>query len=398
MNQKITSAAEALRSEVSGLVQEMVKIPSVCGNEGPIIESLELTMKSVGYDEVRIDGFGNLIGRIGSGPKLIAIDGHSDTVDVGNPATWEVDPFGGVLRDGVIYGRGASDQKGGLASAIYAGKILKEIGLPDDLTLLVVASVYEEDVEGLCWDYILNKEGIRPEAVVLTEPTDLRLCLGQRGRLEIKVKTSGRSCHGSAPDRGDNAIYRMAPIIREIEALHQRLESDSVLGKGSVTISDIRSTAPSLCAVSDSCTIHLDRRLTEGETLESALQEVKSLPSVEAAGAELTVPRYETKTHTGLLYPSDAYFPAWLMEEDHPLVRTSAEAYKEQFGEKAAVGVWQFSTNGVVTMGAHGIPSIGFGPGEEKHAHTPQDQVRVDDLVKAMEFYAAFVNSWARGV
>jgi putative selenium metabolism hydrolase len=398
MKEQINRAAEALRGDITELVQEMVKIPSVCGNEGPIIEYLETKMKSLGYDEVRVDGFGNLFGRIGSGPKVLAIDGHADTVDVGNPDIWEVDPFGGVLRDGVIYGRGASDQKGGLASAIYAGKILKEIGLPEDLTLLVVASVYEEDVEGLCWDYIINKEGIRPEAVVLTEPTDLRLCLGQRGRLEIKVKTVGQSCHGSAPDRGENAIYKMAPIIREIDGLHKRLESTSVLGKGTVTVSDIRSTAPSLCAVADSCTIHLDRRLTEGETLESALEEVKSLPSVEAARAELSVPRYETKTHTGLVYPSDAYFPAWLMEEDHPLVRSAAEAYKEQFSEEAGVGVWQFSTNGVVTMGAHDIPSIGFGPGEEKHAHTPQDQVRVDDLVKAMEFYAAFVSSWARAV
>ena len=270
-------------------------------------------MDDIGYDEIRVDGFGNLIGRLGNGKRVVAIDGHCDTVDVGNRSLWDVEPFKGDLRDGIVYGRGASDQKGGLAAAMYAGKILKEIGVPDDLTLLVVASAYEEDVEGLCWKYIIKEEGIRPEAVLLTEPSNLRICTGQRGRMEMKVNAQGLSCHGAAPDRGDNAIYKMAPVIKEIEALHRRLESDSVLGKGSVTISDIRSTAPSLCAVADSCSIHLDRRLTEGETREAALAEVRSLPAVVSSNSEVVVPGYETKTYTGLHYPSEAYFPPWIM-------------------------------------------------------------------------------------
>jgi putative selenium metabolism hydrolase len=348
-------------------------------------------MKDFGYDEVRVDGFGNLIGRIGSGKKLIALDGHADTVDVGNPENWEVDPFEGALRDGVIYGRGATDQKGGLASAIFAGKILEDLGVPEDVSVIVVASVYEEDLEGLCWRYIIEEEGIVPDAILLTEPTNLRICTGQRGRMEIQVKTQGLSCHGSAPDRGVNAVYKMAPIIKDVEGLHRRLESDSILGKGSVTISDVRSTAPSLCAVADSCTIHLDRRLTEGETLETAVQEVRDLPSIRESSAEVSVPKYEPKTHTGLIYPSDAYFPAWLMERSHPLVRTAEEAFEAQFGKKAEVGVWQFSTNGVSTKGIHDIPSIGFGPAPEEYAHTPKDQVKVDDLVQATAFYVAFV-------
>ena len=334
---------------------------------------------------------GNLLGRIGSGSRLIAIDGHCDTVGVGNPDTWEVDPFDGDYRDGVIYGRGAVDQKGGLTSAIFAGKILKEIGLPEDLSLLVVASVYEEDVEGVCWQHLVMDEKLAPDVILLTEPTNLEIKIGQRGRMEMRVKVGGRSCHGSAPERGDNAIYKIAPIIREIEELHGRLESKSVLGKGSITVTDVRSTAPSLCAVADSATIHLDRRLSEGETLESAVREVRDLPSVKASGAEVTIPRYNIKTHTGYERLVEAYYPTWLMERDDHSVSVAVETYEKQIGEGAELSVWQFSTNGVATKGMYGMPTIGLGPGKEEYAHTPNDQVRVDDLVKAAEFYAAFV-------
>jgi putative selenium metabolism hydrolase len=209
--------------------------------------------------------------------------------------------------------------------------------------------------------------------------------------MEIGVRVSGISCHGSAPDRGSNAIYRIAPIILEVEALHHRLRSDSALGKGSITATDIRSTAPSLCAVADSATLHLDRRLTEGETRESALAEVRDLPAVKAAAADVFVPEYRGIAYTGLPLTAESYFPPWLMHRDHPLVKTAVHTYGCQFGEEARLGLWQFSTNGVITCGECGIPTIGFGPGEETHAHTTDDQVRVDDLVKSMEFYAAFV-------
>jgi putative selenium metabolism hydrolase len=391
MIEKINEFAESLRDEAVELLRETIAIPSLDGEEGPVIERLEQAMKDIGYDEIRVDPMGNLMGRMGSGDSLIAIDGHCDTVDVGNPDTWDVDPFKGDYRDGVIYGRGAVDQKGGLVAALYAGKILKAIGLPDDISLLLVASVYEEDVEGLNWQYIIKEDGIHPEAVVLTEPTNLKICRGQRGRVEMKVKTEGVSCHGSAPDRGENAIYKASPIIQEIAQLHERLESDSVLGKGTITVTDVRSTAPSLCAVADSCTIHLDRRLTEGETRESVLKEVQQLPSVQASKAQVVIHEYEIETYTGMPMKTDSYCPAWLMETSDPLVQTAVETYEEQFGEKATVGVWQFSTNGIATKGLHGIPTIGFGPGAEEHAHTPMDQVKADDLVKAMAFYAALI-------
>jgi putative selenium metabolism hydrolase len=352
-------------------------------------------MEKLAYQKVRVDGLGNLSGIIGSGSRIIALDGHCDTVDVGSLDNWDCDPFKGKYEDGVIYGRGASDQKGGLASALYAGKIVKEIGLPADTSLLVVASVLEEDFEGLCWKYILEESDIKPEAVLLTEPSSLGIRFGQRGRMEIKVNTRGVSCHGSAPERGENAIYKIAPVILDIKELNKGLHSQSILGKGSVTITDVRSAAPSLCAVPDSAALHLDRRLSEGETLESSLNEVLNLQSVKAANARVTVPEYQVRAYTGSVFPVNAYYPMWLMEKDHPLVECAKDAYRRQFAGEPDTGVWKFSTNGVVTKGMFDIPTIGFGPGDEKYAHTPFDQVRELDLVKAMEFYAAFVLNWA---
>jgi putative selenium metabolism hydrolase len=377
------------------LLRDIVAIPSFGGQEGKVIERLRNAMLDCDFDEVRVDEMGNLIGRIGSGERLIAIDGHCDTVGVGDPDSWEIDPFSGDYRDGIVFGRGAADQKGGLISALIAGKILKQLGVPDGFSLLVVASVNEEDFEGVCWQHLVMKEKLAPEVVLLTEPSDLEIKVGQRGRMEIKIRTRGVSCHGSAPERGDNAIYKLAPIIREVEELHDRLESASILGKGSISVTDVRSTAPSLCAVADTATLHLDRRLSEGETLESAVREVRDLPSVKDTRAEVTIPRYEIATHTGFEQLVEAYYPTWVMDRNDPVVRSAVQAHLSQFEKDAAVGVWQFSTNGVATKGMFGIPTIGFGPGKEEHAHTRDDQVCVDDLVKAAEFYSAFVLNYA---
>ncbi len=361
------------------------------GKEEAVVQRIKTEMEKIGYDKVWIDPLGNLLGIMGTGDRLIALDGHCDTVDVGNPDIWEWHPFEGKYENNTIYGRGASDQKGGLASAIYAGRILKEIGLPAHISLLVTASVLEEDFEGLCWQYILKESSIKPEAVVLTEPSSLTIATGQRGRLEMKVKTRGISCHGSAPERGENAIYKIAPIIREIEQLNGQLKSQSILGKGTIAATDVRSSAPSLCAVADSATLHLDRRLTEGETMESCVKQIENLPSVAAVNAAVTVPGYDIKSYTGLVYPAKAYYPMWLMERTHPLVQCAERAYQNQFSKKPQVGVWAFSTNGVATKGLYDIPTIGFGPGKEEFAHTPFDQIDENDLIRAMEFYAAFV-------
>ena len=384
-----TSAGSSASSAISS------RYRSLSAQEGEVIRRVEAEMQACGYDEVRIDAMGNILGRIGSGPRVLALDAHVDTVDVGNPANWAVDPFQGAERDGVVYGRGACDMKGALASIVYGGRIIKELGLEGDVTLWVVGSVQEEDCDGLCWQYILREDGLKPEAVVIAEPTNLGIYRGHRGRMEIEVRTQGVSCHGSAPERGINAVYRMAPIVADIERLNERLGGEPFLGKGTVTIAEIRSTSPSLCAVADSATIHLDRRLAATDTLESAVREIEGLPGVQAAGATVTVLDYAVPSWRGLTYPTRKYYPTWLLPEDHPLLEAGTATFARLFGDEPAVGRWVFSTNGVAVMGMHGIPCIGFGPGDEVFAHMATEQIPVEHLVKAAAWYAAFPGAYA---
>jgi len=268
MFNKILEEAEKNEREVAGFLRDLIATRSMSSQEGAVIQRIKQEMEKCKFDEITIDPMGNILGRIGNGKHVIAMDAHVDTVDVGNPDNWNIDPFRGDEKDGIIYGRGACDMKGPLASIVYGGKIIKDLHLEGDYTLYVVGSVQEEDCDGLCWQYIINEDKLRPEVVVITEATNLAVYRGHRGRMEIEVRTKGVSCHGSAPERGVNAVYKMAPIIQDIEELNTRLGGEPFLGKGTVTISDIRATSPSLCAVADSSTIHLDHRLAATDTLE----------------------------------------------------------------------------------------------------------------------------------
>lgn len=398
MTETVEQAAARLGPQILAFLRDMIAIPSESAGERGVVERIADEMRRLDFDEVHIDGFGNVLGRVGHGPKVVAIDGHVDTVGVGDRGTWTRDPYAGVVEDGVVYGRGASDQEAGVAAAVYGAHLAKTMGLLDGLTLWITGTVMEEDCDGLCWQYLLREKVLAPDVVVLTEPTKLAVYRGHRGRMEIEVRTQGRSAHGSAPERGVNAVYKMGPILAAIEALDAGLaaKADPFLGKGSVTVSEIRSTSPSLCAVADSCTIHLDRRLTHGETRASAVAEIEALPAVRAAGATVRVLEYARATHTGLVYPTEKYYPTWVLPEDHPAVRAGAAAAEAALGRPARVDKWVFSTNGVATCGMFGVPTIGFGPADEVHAHTPDDQCPVDHLQKAAAFYARFPTTWLR--
>lgn len=386
---------DALRSEVKkvddasvGFFRDLVRTQSFSGREEKVIRRIEREMRDLGYDEVKVDGFGNVLGRVGHGPHVIAFDAHVDTVDVGDPKLWKVDPFAAELVDGVVYGRGASDQKGGMAAAVYAGHLVKKLGLGDDFTVWVVGSVLEEDCDGLCWQYILQKKVIEPHAVVITEPTNLEVYRGHRGRMEIEVTTRGVSCHGSAPERGVNAIYKMAPVLQGVEALNERLTGEAFLGKGTVTVSQIRSTSPSLCAVADSSTINLDRRLAAHDDEASAVAQIRELAGTEA---EIEVLRFDTPSWTKAVLPTKKYYPTWLTPEDHPLCRVALETQAELTGKPAKAGKWVFSTNGIATAGMHHIPTIGFGPADERFAHAPTDQCPAWHIPAAVAFYTRLV-------
>jgi putative selenium metabolism hydrolase len=392
----IADAAEKYTPAMVKFLREMIAIPSESAGEREVIQRIAEEMRACGFDEVKIDGMGSILGRVGKGGRVIAIDGHVDTVGVGDPSTWKVDPYQGAVENGVIYGRGASDQEAGIAAAVYGARIAKELGLLEGTELWVTGTVMEEDCDGLCWQYILNEGVLKPEVVVITEATNLTVHRGHRGRMEMEVRTQGRSCHGSAPERGVNAVYKMAGIIADIEKLNEALTAtaDPFLGKGTVTIAEIRSTSPSLCAVADSCTIHLDRRLTKGETKDSAVAEILALPSVKAAGATVKILDYERAAYTGLVYPTQKYYPTWVYEEEHPCVRAAVTAGEAALGKKPHVGKWVFSTNGIATGGMNGIPTVGFGPANEIYAHTPDDQCPVADITAAARFYANFPMSY----
>ncbi|HXE71685.1 MAG TPA: YgeY family selenium metabolism-linked hydrolase [Candidatus Nitrosotenuis sp.] len=396
----IATLAQKYTPAMVAFLRDMIAIPSESAQERAVVERVRAEMERVGFDEIRIDGMGNILGRVGSGRAVIAMDAHLDTVGLGDPATWTRDPYAGEYRDGIVYGRGASDMKGGMAAMVYGARILKELDLLGDCQVWITGTVMEEDCDGLCWQYILQEGVLRPEVVVITEPTNLGVYRGHRGRMEMEVRVPGRSAHGAAPERGVNAIYAMAPIIADIERLNERLAegADPFLGKGSVTISEIRSTSPSLCAVADSCTIHLDRRLTRGETEEVATEQIRSLPSVQKAGATVTVLEYARPSYTGLVYPTRKYYPTWLLEEDHPVVQAAVRAATQALGERPAVGKWGFSTNGVATAGRFGIPTVGFGPAHEIYAHSPDEQCPAWHLTRAAAFYAAFPGYYLEAV
>ena len=389
MKNNILELAEKYENDVANFLVDIVKIPSLSGQEKDVVERISAEMKKVGFDEVWVDGLGSVVGRIGDGPFKLAFDAHIDTVDVGNRANWDFDPYDAHIKDGKVWGRGGADQKGGMASMVYAGKIIKELGLAKNCTIYMVGSVMEEDCDGLCWDYLIKEENLKPDLCVITEPTSLNIYRGHRGRMEIKVHTKGVSCHGSAPERGENAIYKMANTVLGIEKLNERITSDDFLGKGTVTVSEITSVSPSLCAVADGASIHLDRRLTWGETEDSAVKEVKEVASIDK-DATVEVPVYEGKGYTGKVYPMKKYYPTWKLPEENEFVQTAITSYKNVFNKDPKVDKWTFSTNGVAIMGINGVPCFGFGPGHEEQAHTPNEWTPVDHLVKATAFYAQF--------
>ncbi len=384
----VLEKAYQYKAEMSQFLRDMIAIPSESCDEERVVLRIKQEMEKVGFDKVEIDPMGNVLGYIGHGPHLIAMDAHIDTVGVGNRANWTFDPYEGMEDHEIIGGRGASDQEGGMASMVYAGKIIKDLGLEDKYTLLVTGTVQEEDCDGLCWQYIIEQSKIRPEFVVSTEPTDCQIYRGQRGRMEIRVEVQGVSCHGSAPERGDNAIFKMGPILGELQALSHNLGNDDFLGKGTLTVSEIFFTSPSRCAVADSCAVSIDRRLTWGESWQGALDEIRALPAVQAAGAEVSMYQYDRPAYTGLVYPTECYFPTWKVEEDHITVKTLSKAYRELFRKEPVVDKWTFSTNGVSIMGRHGIPVIGFGPGKEPEAHAPNEKTWKEHLVKCAAMYA----------
>ena len=435
----IKKAAEGYKPAMVKFLRDMIAIPSESCEEKGVVHRIAEEMKALGYDKVEFDKLGNVIGWMGEGDKIIALDSHVDTVGIGNRDNWEADPYQGYETDDIIYGRGGSDQEGGMASATYGARIMKDLGLiPAGYKIMVVGSVQEEDCDGMCWQSIVNEYFNGPEDarskiefVISTEPTDGGIYRGHRGRMEIRVDVHGTSCHGSAPDRGDNAIYKMADIIADVRALNnngcdestdikglvkmldpkynpEHYEDARFLGRGTCTVSQIFYTSPSRCAVADSCAISIDRRMTAGETWESCLDEIRNLPAAKKYGDDVKVSMYmyDRPSWTGEVYETEAYFPTWINKETAPHVKALVDAHKAMFGDerigcepsmdkrtgRPLCDKWTFSTNCVSIQGRYGIPCVGFGPGAESQAHAPNEVTYKDDLVTAAAMYVAALN------
>jgi putative selenium metabolism hydrolase len=383
----VRDLADDLRPAMVRFLGDLIRIRSYTGQEQAAVERTLVELKAVGCDDVWMDSGGNALGRIGSGSKRILYDAHLDTNDVSDEREWPHPPLEPVIENGSLFGLGASDCKAGVAAIVYGAAILKKLGLLADVSLIVMGATLEEDAEGFALRSLVEKDGLRPDAVLLAEATDLSLRRGHRGRCEIRVRTTGRAAHASVPEQGENAILRMVPVLQALDAMQPHLPSHAVFGRGTQVVSLIGGPhTPN--SVPDWCEIALDRRLVPGESAETILEEIRSI--VEPLGASAEIPFQPVKSHTGLSLDGPAFYPGWLIREDEPIIQKAQAACTALWGAPAKVDVWKFSTDGTYSAGVAGIPTLGFGPQEERYVHTPFDQVNLNKLHSAAMFYALF--------
>lgn len=391
--QEIHAQVEARREEIIRFLREIVAIPSMDSQIREVGERIGEEMRKLGFDEVRFDKMGNILGRIGQGPKVIVYDSHIDTVGIGDASEWEWDPFVGKVENGLLYARGACDEKGSTPGMVYGLAIARDLGLLEGYTMYYFGNM-EEWCDGLAPNSFVEVDPkVRPDFVVIGEPTKMRVYRGHKGRIELKITAYGRSAHAASHYLGDNAIYKMLPVISHIRDLDQRMQfgmgHHPVLGHASIVITFAEARTPSLNAVPDQFTIYIDRRITLNETREEIIETIRGLIP-DYLQNEISVEElfYDTPSYTGFVLPVNKFFPAWLLEETHPLTQAGQRTIQELWGEERPLGTWDFSTNGTYWAGKAGIPAIGFGPGDEKVAHAIHEHVPLEEVVQATAFYA----------
>ncbi len=382
---KIKARVAEQRGEIITFLKELCAIPSYDSQIRAVGERAEAEMKKLGFDEVWWDRMGNIVGRIGDGPKKLLYDSHIDTVGIGAIEEWEWDPFKGKEENGVFFARGACDEKGSTPGMIYGLALAKELGLLEGFTGYYFGNM-EEWNDGIAPHALVEVEGLRPDFVVIGEPTKMQVYRGHKGRVEMQVVARGKSAHAASNFLGDNAIYKMLPIIDKISKLEPELGDDPFLGHGRITVSDMHVKTPSINAVPNEALIYIDRRITFGEEPQAELARIKGLIG-DRTDMDASILIYDVPSYTGFVFPLDKIYPAWALPEDNPYVQAGVKSGEALWGSMPT-GKWDFSTNGTYWCGKAGIPSIGFGPGDEIHAHTVIDQVPLEDVVRSTEWYA----------
>lgn len=388
MKKQIADALVSVKDELVRFTQDLVRIQSYSGHEEKIVKFIAAKMKELGYDEVVIDSMGNVLGRIGDGEKVIMFDAHIDTVEVKDEEKWDFPPFSGEIVDGKLYGRGSVDMKSGAAASIFAGVLAKKLGLVSGKTIFVSCTVFEEDCDGENLKHLFKEYNIKPDYFFTCEPSDNKIVTGHKGKAQIAIKTQGISAHGSAPEKGKNAIYEMAEIIQRVEKINAELMKKEG-PRRTLVLSKISSVSVSLNAVPSECEIYLDRRMVVGETEDTIKEEMNKI--IEGKNASWEVGTIYRKSWTGLDMAYEPFHLAWEIDLNHELSKACINSYRESFDCNPEYDYWDFSTNAVTTV-AMGIPTIGFGPGVYKLAHCRNEHCEVSKIVDACNFYTTVIN------
>ncbi|MZQ97600.1 MAG: YgeY family selenium metabolism-linked hydrolase [Acidaminobacter sp.] len=368
--------------------QKAVQTVSFTNEEGPLASLVLEEMKALGFDEAFIDSTGNVVGRIGNGPVVIQFDSHMDTVEVHDAEDWTHPPFSGVVADGYLWGRGSVDMKSALCASVYAAALARDLGYLEGKTVYVTGTVCEEYCDGENLKHLYAELSLRPDFCVICEPSDNLIVLGHKGKAQMRIKTHGVSAHGSAPEKGVNAVYEMAEIISRVDALNKSLfKTDEA--HGTVVLSDISSVSVSLNAVPSECSIYLDRRLAVGETLEQVASEMEGLIAGKRASWEVGTLYHTTWTGKPLVY--EPMHNPWKIEKDHSLTQAMIRAVETVSGTVVEkFDFWDFGTNAITPV-AMGIPCIGFGPGEYKLAHMVNERCAVKQIEEACLVYCELI-------
>ena len=387
----------SIENSVVELTRKLVACPSHANvGEEDAAGVARQAMMDLGYEDVRVDPLGNVTGVIPSeNDDCVLFDGHLDTVGVGDPDDWMTDPFTAIRIGERLHGRGTADMKGAIAAMIVGIARLRD--QRPACNLVVSASIAEELVEGYALGHVLDRYPAK--AVVIGESTGLRIARAQRGRAEILIQTLGIPAHSSTPHLGVNAVKAMAPVIAGLSALD--MPTDDLLGPAVLEVTDVMSHPyPGLSVIPERCDATFDRRLLVGESEERVLAEIENAldrikegyPQLQAESS-IAVDRFTSWTGAEVIAPNFA--PAWRMEDDSPVVE-AAKSTLGSVGLDPVLSHYAFCTNGSQSAGRRGIPTIGFGPGDEAQAHTIDESVEIEQLVRAADGYEALALELAR--